>query len=69
MSLAFMNPDINTGLVFEHTTIELMVVQKFYEKNTLLVFLENEDIENYVIHCDPFGSGWVIVSILDVMLP
>ena len=40
-----MNPDIITGLVYEHTTIEQMVVQKLDEKNTLLVFMESEDIE------------------------
>ena len=45
LSLAFMNPDIVVGLVYEHTTIEPMVVQKMDEINTLLVFAEGENIE------------------------
>ena len=31
--------------MYEHTTVELMLVQKPDEKNTLLVFIEGEDIE------------------------
>ena len=42
---AFPTPDIITGLVYMHTTIEPMVVQKLDEKNTLLVFTEGKDIE------------------------
>ena len=45
LSLAFMNPDIIAGLVYEHTTIEPMVVQSLDQKKTLLVFTEGEDIE------------------------
>ena len=41
----FMNSDIITELVYEHTTVEPVVVQKHDEKNTLLVFTESENIE------------------------
>ena len=36
-----MNSDIITGLVYKHTTVEPVVVQKVDEKNTLLVFTES----------------------------
>ena len=39
----FTNTDIQ--LVYEHTTVESMAVQKPDEKNTLLIFTESEDIE------------------------
>ena len=45
LSPAFMNPDIIVGLVYEHTTMEPMVIQKLDEGNTLLVFAEGENIE------------------------
>ena len=45
LSPAFTNTDIITGLVYEHVTIEPVVIQKLDEKNTLLVFMESEDIE------------------------
>ena len=57
----FRNSDIITGLVYENTTVEPGVVQKLNEKNTLLVFTESEDIEKYVIHCNPPRCGWVTV--------
>ena len=40
-----MNPDILVGLMYEHTTIEPMVVQRLDERNALLVFSEGENIE------------------------
>ena len=40
-----MNPDIVVGLVYEHTTIEPMVIQRLDERNTLLVFVEGENSE------------------------
>ena len=40
-----MNSDIIAGLVYEHMTIEPVVIQKLDEKNTLLVFTESEDIQ------------------------
>ena len=45
LSPAFTNPDIISGLVYEHTTVEPMVVQKMDERNTLLVFAEGENLE------------------------
>ena len=45
LSPGFMKPDIIAGLVYEHTTVEPMVVQKLDEKNTLLVFAECEHIQ------------------------
>ena len=45
MSSALMNPDIVVGLVNGHTTIEPMEVQRLDERNTLLVFVEGENIE------------------------
>ena len=33
-----MNADIILGLVYKHTDVEPMVVQKYNEKTTLLVF-------------------------------
>ena len=44
LSPVFMISDI-TGLVYEHMTIEPVVVQNHDENNTLLVFMESEDIE------------------------
>ena len=45
LSLALTNPDVITGLVYEHTTVEPMVVQNLDEKNIFVVFTEGEDIE------------------------
>ena len=45
LSPAFTNPDIIAGLVYEHTTVEPMVVQRLHERNTLLYFAEGENIE------------------------
>ena len=45
LSPAFINPDIVVGLVYEHTTIDLLVIQRMDERNTLLVFAEGENIE------------------------
>ena len=61
LSPLFMNSDIIAGLVYKQMTIELVVVQKCDEKNTLLVFTEGEDLEKYVLHCDPLRCGWVTV--------
>ena len=41
----FTNPDIVPGLVYEHTTVETVVVQRLDDRNTLLVFAEGENIE------------------------
>ena len=41
----FMNSDIIVGPMYEHTTVESMVVQRLDERNTLLVFAEGETIE------------------------
>ena len=68
LSPVFANLDIVTGLVYEHTTIDPTVVQKLYEKNSLLVFAEGEDIKKYVAHCNPLRCGWVALSILNAML-
>ena len=38
LSPAFTNPDIVLGLVYEHIAVELKVVQRLDERNTLLVF-------------------------------
>ena len=45
LSPAFMNPDIVTELVYEHTTMEPVVVQRLDDRNTLLVFAEGENIK------------------------
>ena len=45
LSPAFMNLDIIVSLLYEHTTVEPMVVQKLDKKNTLLVIAEGENIE------------------------
>ena len=45
LSPLFTNPGIFAGLVYEHTTIEPMVIQRLDERNTLLVFEEGENIE------------------------
>ena len=45
LSPIFMNSDIIAGLVYEHTTVQLMVVQRLDERNTLLVFAEGENIK------------------------
>ena len=41
----FTNQDIISGLVYKHTTIDSIVVQRMDERNTLLVFAEGENIE------------------------
>ena len=41
----YTNPNIVAGLVYEHTTVETVVVQRVDNRNTLLVFAENENIE------------------------
>ena len=59
LSPVFTNYDIIIGLVYEHMTIEPVILQKLDEKNSLLVFTESEDIEKMsyiVIHCDVVGS-------------
>ena len=38
-----MSPDVIAGLVYEHITMEPMVVQRLDERNTLLVFAEGEN--------------------------
>ena len=45
LSPAVTNPDIVVRLVYEHTTVEPMVIQKLDERNTLLVFAEGENIK------------------------
>ena len=45
MSPAFTNPDIVVGLVYEHITVESVVFQRVDDRNTLLVFAEDENIE------------------------
>ena len=45
LSPAFINLDIVVGLVYEHTMVQPMVVQRLDERNTLLVFAEGENIE------------------------
>ena len=45
LSPAFMNADIIAGMVYEHTNVEPMVVQKLDSKATLLVFPEGEEVE------------------------
>ena len=40
LSSVFMNSDINVGLVYEHTTVDPVVIQKLDENNTLLAFME-----------------------------
>ena len=42
LSSAFMNSDIITRIVYEHTTIQPVVVQKL-DENTLLVLTKSED--------------------------
>ena len=42
---AFTNSDIIAGLVYEHSVVEPMIVQRLDERNTSLVFVEDEDIE------------------------
>ena len=46
----FMNADIFAGLVYKHTNLEPMVVQKVDAKATLLVFPEGEELRKYVVH-------------------
>ena len=50
----FTNTDIIAELIYEHLTIEPMVVQKHDEKTTLLAFAEGKEIKKYVIRieCD-----------------
>ena len=45
LSPTFTSPDIVWGLMYEHTTVELKVVQRLDERNTLLVFAEGKNIE------------------------
>ena len=45
MSPPFTNPNIVVELVYEHTTAEPMVIQRLDERNTLVVFAEDENIE------------------------
>ena len=45
VSPAFMNANIVVGIAYEHTDVEPVVVQKFDEKATLLVFPEGEEGE------------------------
>ena len=40
LSPVLTHPNTISGLVYEHTTIEPMVVQRLNEKNTILVFIE-----------------------------
>ena len=40
-----MNLDIVVGLVYEHTTVEPVVVQRLDYRSTLLVFADGENIE------------------------
>ena len=47
LSLVFTNLDIVVGLVYEHTTVEPVVVQRVDDRNTLLVFAEDENIEKF----------------------
>ena len=44
LSPVFTNPDIVSGLVYEHTTVETVAVQRVDDRNTLLVFAESENI-------------------------
>ena len=44
LSPAFTNDDIIVGLVYEHTNVELVVVQKLDAKATLLIFPEGEEV-------------------------
>ena len=41
---AFVNTDIIAGLVYEHMTVEPVVIQTLDEKKNLLVLTESEDI-------------------------
>ena len=45
LSPGLTNTDIINELIYEHTTVEPMVVQKLDEKTTLVVFPEGEKIE------------------------
>ena len=45
LSPVFTKPDTVVGLVYEHTTVEPVVVQRVDDRNTLLVFAEGENIE------------------------
>ena len=45
LSPTFTHSYIITGLVYEHMDIEPVVVQNCDEKNTLLTFMEGQDIE------------------------
>ena len=53
LSPAFTKTDIITWLINEHITVDPVVVEKHDDKTTLLVFLEDKDIQKYVIHCNP----------------
>ena len=45
LSPTFMNDDIIVGLVYDHSNMDPMVVQKIDAKTTLLVFPEGEEVE------------------------
>ena len=45
LSPLFTNLDIVAGLVYEHKTVEPVVVQRVDERNPLLVFTEGENVE------------------------
>ena len=45
LSPVFMNSDIIARLVYEHITVEPIVVQRVNDGNTLLVFTEGENID------------------------
>ena len=67
LSPAFMNLGIVLGLVYEHTTVEPVVVWRLNERNTLLGFVEGENIEKLCQNLSKYG--WVAVYTLDVTLP
>ena len=68
---AFMNPDNIVGLVYEHTSVELIVVQRLDERNTLIVFAEGENIEKL---CQTLWSikiwlGYSVHTRCDIVTP
>ena len=69
LSPAFMNLGIVMGLVYEHITVEPVVVQRLGDRNTLLDFEEGEILRIYVKSCGQLKYGWITVYTLDVMLP
>ena len=44
LSQTFINSDISIGLVYEHTSVEPVVIQKLNMRATLLVFPEDVDV-------------------------